>query len=233
MTTGKINKIETMGLLDGPGIRTVVFMQGCPLRCTYCHNPETWDLNSGSDCTEKDLINLIKRYRNYYGKDGGVTFSGGEPLLQSKFLTNVCKELKFLGIHIALDTSGVGLKHPELLDYIDLLILDIKHIDADGFKDITGANNKQFLEFLDLAQKKKLKLWIRHVIIPGINDNEEYILKFKKFISKIKNIEKVELLPYTILGIEKYDELKIDYKLKNIKSMNIKKCIELEKLLNQ
>lgn len=229
---GYINKIESMGLVDGPGIRTVIFMQGCPLRCVFCHNPETWSFKGGTKYTPLELVNKIKRYKPYYGKDGGVTFSGGEPLVQSTFLLETSKLLKKEGINTCLDTSGVGNNYEELLDYIDLIILDIKHLTFDGYEQITGAKMDNFLEFLDLCQKKNKKLWLRQVIIPGINDNEKYILELKKFISKINNVEKVELLPYHTMGVSKYKDLKIDYKLKNTKPMDSLRCKELEKILN-
>ena len=228
---GYINKIESMGLVDGPGIRTVIFMQGCPLRCVFCHNPETWELKKGDEYTPLELVDKIKRNKPYYGNDGGVTFSGGEPLTQTKFLLECCKLLKKENINICLDTSGVGNDYHELLDYIDLVILDIKHIAADEYKKITGAKIDKFLEFLEVCQIKNKKLWLRQVIVPGINDDEEYILKLKAFIKKIKNVEKVELLPYHTMGVSKYKDLNLEYKLNNVESMDNIKCKELEKIL--
>lgn len=228
---GYINKIETMGLVDGPGIRTVIFMQGCPLRCLFCHNPETWKLNQGNKYTPLELVNKIKRYKPYYGKTGGVTFSGGEPLIQSKFLIEVCKLLKEENINICLDTSGVGTNINEVLDLVDLVIFDIKAIDDDNYKKMTGLNIDRSLEFLKLCQKKNKKIWIRQVIVPGINDSEEYILKLAKFINNIKNVEKIELLPYHTMGVSKYKDLNIDYPLDNIEPMDRVRCSELEKLL--
>lgn len=229
---GYINKIESMGLVDGPGIRTVIFMQGCPLRCVFCHNPETWEINKGDEYTPVDLVKIIKRYKPYYGKNGGVTFSGGEPLIQSKFLLECCKLLKEENINICLDTSGVGNNYNELLDYIDLVILDIKHITNDEYKKMTGLVIDRFNEFLNICQTKNKKLWLRQVIIPGINDNEEYIYDLKKYIKNIKNVEKIELLPYHTMAINKYKDLNIPYKLDGIEAMDSTKCKELEKLLN-
>jgi len=228
---GYINKIETMGLVDGPGIRTVVFMQGCALRCLFCHNPETWELKKGEEYTPLELVEKLKRYKNYYGEDGGVTFSGGEPLLQSEFLIEICKLLKKENINICLDTAGIGTNISEVLDLVDLVIFDVKAIDDIGYNKMTGANIKKSLEFLDLCQKKNKKLWIRQVIVPGINDNEEYILKLAEFLKNIKNVEKIELLPYHTMGVSKYMELNIKYPLENIKSMDKIKCDKLEKLL--
>lgn len=230
---GYINKIETMGLVDGPGIRTVVFMQGCALRCLFCHNPETWELKKGEEYTPLALVNKIKRYKNYYGEDGGVTFSGGEPLLQSEFLIETCKLLKKGNINICLDTSGVGTNISEVLDLVDLVIFDVKAIDDSGYNKMTGLRINKSLEFLDLCQKKNKKIWIRQVIVPGINDTEEYILKLAEFLKNIKNIEKVELLPYHTMGVSKYKELNIKYPLENVESMDKIKCNELEKLLKE
>lgn len=228
---GYINKIESMGLVDGPGIRTVIFMQGCPSRCLFCHNPETWEIKKGDKYTPLELFEKIKRYKPYYGEDGGVTFSGGEPLIQKEFLVECAKLLKSENINICLDTSGVGTNYEELLDYIDLVILDIKHITNDGYKKMTGLQINKFLEFLETCQKKNKKLWLRQVIVPGINDTEEYILELKKFISNIKNVEKIELLPYHTMGVPKYKELNIDYPLKGIESMDKEKCDKLEAIL--
>ena len=154
---GYINKIETMGLVDGPGVRTVVFMQGCALRCLFCHNPETWELKKGVEYTPLALVDKIKRYKNYYGEDGGVTFSGGEPLIQSEFLIEVCKLLKKENINICLDTSGVGTNFDEILDLVDLVIFDVKAIDDNGYNKMTGANINKSLEFLKCCQNKNKK----------------------------------------------------------------------------
>ena len=229
--TGKINTIETMGLLDGPGIRTVIFLQGCPLRCSFCHNPEMWEFDGGTECTVDELVKTIRRYKNYYGETGGVTFSGGEPLAQIEFLLESCKLLKKWGINICLDTSGVGSNYEELLDYIDLIILDIKHIDKGGYLEQTGHPINKSLEFIEICNKKNKKLWLRQVIVPGLNDNIEYVLRLKEFIEKIKNVKKVELLPYHTMGISKYEKLNIDYPLKGIEAMDKAKCEELERIL--
>ena len=231
--TGYVNKIETMGLVDGPGVRTVIFMQGCSLRCLFCHNPESWQINSGDEYTTEELVNKILRYKNYYGKNGGVTFSGGEPLLQSEFLLNVCKLLKKENINICLDTAGVGTNNYEILDYVDLIIFDIKAIEEDQYKTMTSHPINKSLEFLKVCQEKNKKLWLRQVIVPGINDNEDYILKLKKFIKNIKNVEKVELLPYHTMGVNKYKELNISYPLNNVPSMDKEKCLQLEELLKK
>lgn len=227
---GSIDSIETLGLVDGPGIRTVVFLNGCKLRCLYCHNPEMWKIKD-YNMTVDELVNKILRYKPYYKDNGGVTFSGGEPLLQSDYLLEVCKRLKKEKINIALDTAGVGNYNEKLLDYIDLIIFDIKAVKSDDYNYITGYKIDESLKFLNKCQEKNIKMWIRQVIVPKINDNEKNILELKKFISKLKNVEKVELLPYHTMAINKYKKLGIEYKLTGVEAMNKEKCKKLEKLL--
>ena len=232
MTKGSVSAIETFGLVDGPGIRTVVFLSGCRLRCIFCHNPEM--LKKGeNNYTPEQLVSKIIRNKPYFKRNnGGVTFSGGEPLLQMEFLIETCKLLKKENIHIALDTAGVGNgDYEEILKLVDLVIFDIKALDNESYKYITNNKIDESLKFLDTCQQLNKKMWIRQVIIPGINDNEEYILSLKKFIKPLKNIEKVELLPYHTYGVSKYEKLNIPYKLGDTKDMDIKRCQELEKLL--
>lgn len=227
---GSIHSIETLGLVDGPGIRVVVFLNGCKLRCLYCHNPETWKIQK-PNMTVTELVDKILRYQPYFQKSGGVTFSGGEPLLQSDYLLEVCKVLKKHDIHIAIDTAGVGNYKDELLNLIDLVIFDVKAIKRQEYQNITGYLIEDSLNFLKKCQEKEKKMWIRQVIVPGINDTKENILELKEFISKLKNIEKVELLPYHTMGIDKYKKLGLEYKLKNVVAMDQQRCRELEKLL--
>ncbi len=227
---GSINSLETFGLVDGPGIRVVVFLNGCSLRCKFCHNPEMWQKGT-NNITVEELVNKIKRYKPYFKNNGGVTFSGGEPLLQTKFLLEVCKELKKENIHVVLDTAGVGYDYDELLNYVDLVIFDIKAIDKDKYQDLVSHDIKDSLVFLDKCQKKNIPMWLRQVIVPGINDTKEYILELKEFISKLKNIEKVELLPYHTMALSKYQKLGIPYPLENVPEMDKQRCKELEQLL--
>ncbi len=230
---GDINSIETMGLVDGPGIRFVVFLQGCPLRCKYCHNPETWATKTGNiKMSPEELIEKALRYKNYYGEDGGITFSGGEPLVQKKFLIECLKLCKKYKINTAIDTAGSTTDYNEILDLVDLVIFDIKSYKKDQYKEITGRDITNSLKFLYTCQKKNKKMWLRTVIVPGINDNEQFILGLKNFIKDLKNIGKVELLPYHTLGKDKYKKLNIDYKLKDILPMDEEKCKELQQLLN-
>ena len=234
MTKGLINSIETLGTLDGPGIRFVVFLQGCKLRCLYCHNPETWNINSSEaiEITPQELVEKVEKYRNYYGEDGGVTFSGGEPLLQPEFLLECLKLCKKKGIHTCLDTAGFGFgDYTEILQYVDLVILDVKAIDKDEYKKITGQSMDKFCEFVEILQKLNKKLWLRQVIVPGINDDKDHILKLKEFASTLKNVEKVELLPYKTIGVHKYKTLNLKYRLEGVEELSESKLKELNSYL--
>lgn len=232
MVKGNIDSFESMGLVDGPGVRFVVFMQGCPLRCAYCHNPETWADEKKIEMTAEELVKKVLKYKPYFGDDGGVTFSGGEPLRQPKFLLEALKECKKYGINTCLDTSGAGDEYDEILDYVDLVILDVKAIDAEKYKALTGQNIERCNRFLATCQKKKKRLWLRQVIVPGYNDTEADILRLKEYIKNIENVERVELLPYHSMAKEKYKKLGIKYRLENVLDMDKEKCKKLEKLLN-
>ena len=228
---GHIDSIETLGLVDGPGIRVVVFLQGCPLRCLFCHNPETWAVNDKFVITPQGLVRHIYKYRNYFGTDGGVTFSGGEPLFQHDFLLECLKLCKKMGINTCLDTSGSCQGYEDILKYVDLVIWDIKALDNDGYCKITGKDIAVSLDFLRYCQDKGIRMWIRQVIVPGINDNTMYINKLREFIRPLKNIEKVELLPYHLLGVSKYKQLGIPYRLDGVPAMDKEKCDELYRIL--
>lgn len=232
MIKGNIDSFESMGLVDGPGVRFVVFMQGCPLRCAYCHNPETWADEKKIEMTAEELVKKVLKYKPYFGDDGGVTFSGGEPLRQPKFLLEALKECKKYGINTCLDTSGAGDEYDEILDYVDLVILDVKAIDAEKYKALTGQKIERYNRFLATCQKKKKRLWLRQVIVPGYNDTEADILRLKEYIKNIENVERVELLPYHSMAKEKYKKLGIKYRLENVLDMDKEKCKKLEKLLN-
>ena len=191
-----IDSIETFGLVDGPGIRVVVFFNGCKLRCKYCHNPEMWTKKE-NNYTPQELVDKIKRYKSYFKQNGGVTFSGGEPLLHSKFIIETAKLLKEENIHIALDTSGVGLgDYNELLPYIDLVILDIKHTEPLGYKELTNLEISEAEEFIKELNKSNKPVWIRQVIVPGIMDNDEYLNSLVIYLKKINNIERIDFLGY-------------------------------------
>ena len=235
MIKGSISKIETLGLVDGPGIRTVVFLSGCKLRCKYCHNPEMWSMQT-PNYTPQELVDKIIKNKPYFeASNGGVTFSGGEPLIQSKFLIEVCKLLKKENIHIALDTSGVGNgDYDEILSYIDLILFDIKHVTSTGYKDITGYNIDESLKFIDALNKSGKPVIIRQVIVPGIMDNDNYLQGLKEEIKKINNIIKIEFLPYHELALEKYKKLGIKSPFEPLPVMDKNKCDELyNKFINE
>ncbi len=229
---GYIHSIETMGLVDGPGIRFVVFMQGCPLRCLFCHNPDTWNPNIGIEITPLELVEKIERYKPYFNDNGGVTFSGGEPLLQSEFLIECLKLCKERNIHTCIDTSGVGGKNiKEVLRYTDLVMWDIKAFEAKEYETMTGIKIEDSLQFLEQCQKMNVNMWIRQVIVPGINDNEDYIERLASFLKPLRNILKIEFLPYELLGVHKYKELGINYRLEGTPAMSQDKCDKLYQLL--
>lgn len=228
-----VSKIESFSTVDGPGIRTTIFFSKCNLRCKFCHNPETWKKN-GIEYTVDELFNKIIRNKPYYGKNGGVTFSGGEPLLQSKFLIKLIEKLKKEKIHIALDTAGISNNYKDVIQNVDLILLDIKNITKEGYLNITQTDQfDKFNEFIKDLNKTNKKVWIRQVIIPNENDNEKYIENLSKYLKKIKNIEKIEFLPFHTLGYKKYIDNNIDNPYKNKKAMDKKKCNELyEKFIN-
>lgn len=229
---GNIASFESMGLVDGPGVRFVVFLQGCPLRCAYCHNPEMWnDKEIKTLMTPEELVDKVKKYKPYFGEEGGITISGGEPLLQQEFVTEVFKLCKKEGINTCLDTSGFGNPSEELLNVTDLVILDVKELDENRYLKLVGQKIECFKHFLEKCQKTGIKMWLRQVIVPGFNDNEENVLKLKAFAQKLKNIEKIELLPYHDMAKKKYKMLGIPYRLEDIKPMDKAKCKKLEKLL--
>lgn len=235
MTTGRIHSIESMGLVDGPGIRVVVFFQGCSLRCKYCHNPDTWEYGGGEEYTATDLVNKIKRYKPYFEtSNGGVTFSGGEPLRQPEFLIEVLKLCKKEGIHTCIDTAGFGIgMYDEILKYTDLVLFDVKEVTRENYKKVTLMNIDESLKFLEAVQRSGTKMWIRHVVVPGLTDGEEHIRELKEFISNLNNVEKVELLPYHVLGVNKYETMGLKYPLEGVEPMDKEKIKEYEKILNE
>lgn len=230
MNQSKINvsKIESFSTVDGPGIRTTIFLSKCNLRCKYCHNPETWH-KSNDNYTTEELFDKIIRNKPYFQNNGGVTFSGGEPLLQSNNIIQLIKMLKNEGIHITLDTAGIGDINIEFLELIDLFLLDVKHITKEGFKDITQTDNyEKLIKFIETLNKLNKDIWIRQVIIPEVNDTKEYIHNLAIFLNhNVKNIKKVEFLPFHTLGFKKYTDLNIKNPYINKKAMDEKKCNEL------
>ncbi len=217
---GKIHSFETFGTLDGPGIRFVIFMQGCCLKCKYCHNRDTWPINSGKMISIQELVKEIIKYKSYMeSSGGGVTISGGEPLLQTDFICALFRELKKHKIHTAIDTAGslpLSYEIKELLKYTDLVLLDIKHINNEKCINLTGVPNKHTLEFAKYLNKLNIPVWIRQVLLPGYTDDEADLLELKQFVNSLTNVEKLELLPYHNLGKFKWDQLGDTYELDNV-----------------
>lgn len=216
--TGKIHSIDTFGTLDGPGIRTVVFMQGCALRCQYCHNPDTWDCDAASaqEVTIPEIMTIIKRGRPYFeASGGGVTFSGGEPLLQHKFVREALQKCREINIHTAIDTSLYisPCIVKQMLPFTNLFLADIKHISEQKSILITGAGNKSNLENLRLISKNRVPIWIRYVVVPDLTDADEDIAKMAEFVSRLDSVKRIDLLPYHSLGKHKWEVLGLEYKL--------------------
>lgn len=224
---GRIHSIETFGTVDGPGIRYVIFMQGCPMRCAYCHNPDTWEVNSG---TVKSVESILTDYESYrpFLKKGGLTVTGGEPMMQMDFLTDLFAGAKEADppIHTCLDTSGIMFKDtPEYIEKLDkllintdLVMLDIKHIDSILHKNLTSHGNENILEFAKYLEYKKINVWIRHVVVKGITYNEEYLKKLGTFIGSLNNVTALDVLPYHTMGEVKYNKMGIDYPLKGLEA---------------
>ncbi len=231
---GSIDSIETFGLVDGPGIRTVVFFSGCRLRCLFCHNPEMFQRKENNMDVDT-LVKKILRSKPYFNRNhGGVTFSGGEPLLQVNFLLEVCKKLKAENIHIALDTAGVGIgKYDEILSLVDLVILDIKHTNSLGYKKMTGQKMDEVEKFIEHLNKSGKDVWLRQVIVPGITDQEEYLDSLASYVKKIKNVKKIEFLPFHHLGFEKYEKLGLKNPLKDTPEMDKNICDDLYKKFSE
>lgn len=235
VSKGYVRKIETMGMLDGPGVRTVVFFSGCPLRCSYCHNPDMWKTQEKDEMTVDELMHKLKRLKPYYGKYGGVTFCGGEALSQPEFLIELLKECKKEGIHTALDTSGFGNEkyYDEILSLVDLILYDLKEVDSERYQKLTSVSMERTEKFLQKAQEYHVPLWIRTVIVPGLNDTEAFMEQLAAKIKTIKNIQKIELLPYHTLGVQKYKDLNMDYPLKDTPAMDKSRIEELQNYLDE
>ncbi len=225
--TGYIHSKESFGTVDGPGIRYVLFMQGCPMRCLYCHNPDTWETGKGTPITVEEVIDEIKKNIAFY-KKGGITVSGGEPLLQIDFLTELFKRCKGEKIHTCIDTSGITFKNEKeylskleaLLENTDLVMLDIKHINTSNHKILTGWGNENILDFAKYLEGKRIPLWVRHVIVPGYTDRKEELVQLGEFIGTLRNLKGLDVLPYHTMGVSKYKEMNIPYRLEGIEPLS-------------
>lgn len=226
---GYIHSVETFGTVDGPGIRYVVFLQGCPMRCLYCHNPDTWALKGGQQKTVDEIIEEYKKYKPFL-TNGGLTVTGGEPLMQMEFVTSLFQKAKEEGIHTCLDTSGVTF-HPqnialmqqfdELMKVTDLVMLDIKHIDAEEHRKLTGVKQGFILDFARyISERPDTDLWIRHVVVPGITDRPEYLQRIGEFLATLPKVNALDVLPYHTMGKVKYEKLGIPYPLQNVSAMS-------------
>lgn len=232
-TSGRIYSIETLGALDGPGIRTVIFMQGCPFKCAYCHNPDSWPKKGGIEYTITQLITKIKRYVPYYKEHGGVTISGGEPLAQAQFTQVLLKVCKECGISTTLDTSAAlfNSQIKELLSYVDLVIADVKGLDDKSFKKACGGNFQTWQKFMDYCTRIQKRVWLRYVVINGQNDSEEHILKLAELAARYPNVQKCQLLPYHHEGCSKWQALGWQYTCKEEQVPSEERMLYLRSLL--
>lgn len=232
---GMIHSVETCGTVDGPGVRYVLFLSGCPLKCKYCHNPDTWAGKSNFEMTVSEVMKDLISYKDYFGKKGGITVSGGEATLQHEFVKDLFKECKKENIHTCLDTSGYcnieSVK--DLLEYTDLVLLDIKQINSDKHKELTGVRNEKILEFAKYLQSENIATWIRYVLVPGYTDNMNDIMRLRDFISPMENVEKVEVLPYHRLGVEKWKQLGLTYQLEGVLEPEEELVERVSKILNK
>lgn len=236
---GRIHSIETFGSVDGPGIRFVIFLKGCLLRCRYCHNPDTWDPESNLQRTADDLLDQAERYRSYWGEEGGITVSGGEPLLQIDFLIDLFRKAKERGISTCIDTACQPFtrqepffsRFRELMEYTDLLLADIKHIDPQAHVQLTGRSNENILDCLRYLSEIGKPVWIRQVLVPGITDEDEALKRTRAFIETLHNVQKIEVLPYHAMGMYKWEQLGIPYSLKDTQAPSAERVQNAERIL--
>lgn len=232
---GRIHSLESFGTVDGPGTRFVVFVQGCPMRCAYCHNPDTWEMNAGQLMEPSYIIEQYERNKPFY-RNGGITVTGGEPLMQLDFMIDLFTLAKERDIHTCIDTSGIAFnpdnaellaKMDRLMELTDLVMLDIKHIDPEKHRDLTAQPNDRILQFAAYLEEKKVDMWIRHVVVPGLTDEDEYLEKLGYFIGQFSNLKALDALPYHTMGENKYEKLGMTYKLAGVPAMD--KDVLLEK----
>ena len=238
---GRIHSLESFGTVDGPGVRYVVFVQGCPMRCAYCHNPDTWAMNGGTMMEPSYIIEQYERNKGFYN-GGGLTVTGGEPLMQVDFLIDLFTLAKEKGIHTCIDSSGIAFKPgntefiaklDRLMKLTDLVMLDIKHINPDKHKELTSQPNDGILAFCSYLNDRNVDMWIRHVVVPGITDDEKYLFELGYFIGQFQNLKALDVLPYHTMGEAKYEKLGIDYKLKGVPAMDKEKVVEKKQIIVQ
>lgn len=240
MIRGAIHSTESFGSVDGPGVRFLIFLKGCMMRCRYCHNVDTWDPHSDDWRTADELLDQAERYLSYWGKEGGVTVSGGEPLLQIDFLLDLFQKAKARGINTAIDTAGQPFtseepffsKFRELMRYTDLLLMDIKHIDPVEHKKLTGQPNDNILEMFRYLSEIDKPVWVRHVLVPGITDDDGYLRRTRDFIATLRNVKKIEVLPYHSMGEYKWKELGIPYSLEGVDPPSAERVKNAERILS-
>jgi pyruvate formate-lyase 1-activating enzyme len=236
---GRVHSVETFGSVDGPGIRFLIFLKGCSMRCRYCHNPDTWDPETDDLRTADELLTQAMRYRSYWGREGGITVSGGEALLQMDFLTELFRKAKAKGIHTCLDTSGQPFtrrepffsKFAELMKYTDLLLFDLKQIDDAKHRELTGRTNRNILDCARYLSDIGKPIWVRHVLVPGITDNDDDLHALRAFIDTLQNVKRVEVLPYHAMGTYKWEQLGIPYTLKDVSAPSEERVRNAEHIL--
>ena len=236
---GRVHSVETFGSVDGPGIRFLIFLKGCSMRCRYCHNPDTWDPETDDLRTADELLTQAMRYRSYWGREGGITVSGGEALLQIDFLTELFRKAKAKGIHTCLDTSGQPFtrrepffsKFAELMKYTDLLLFDLKQIDDAKHRELTGRTNRNILDCARYLSDIGKPIWVRHVLVPGVTDNDDDLHALRAFIDTLQNVKRVEVLPYHALGTYKWEQLGIPYTLKDVSAPSEERVRNAEHIL--
>ena len=239
MLKGYVHSLESFGSVDGPGVRYVIFLSGCAMRCQFCHNPDTWNMKDGKEYTADQLLKIALRYKSYWGEKGGITVSGGEPLLQMEFLTELFKKAKEAGIHTTLDTSGNPYTAKEswhaqwleLMKYTDLVLLDIKQNDEQEHRKLTGQTGENILAMARELSDMEKPVWIRHVLVPGGSDKDEYLYRLADFIHTLKNVQRVEVLPYHTLGTFKWEKLGIPYPLEGVKPPTQERIDNARKIL--
>lgn len=239
MTKGYIHSIETCGTVDGPGLRYVIFLQGCPMRCQYCHNPDTWELGKGEEMTVEEALSKFYSNLAFY-KNGGVTVTGGEPMMQIDFLIELFTKLHEDGVHTCLDTSGIMFqpnhalmmeKTNRLMEVTDLVMLDIKHIDDAKHKELTSHSNERILAFAKYLDEKKIPIWIRHVIVPGITLYKDYLERLGEFMATLNNVKALDVLPYHSMGKVKYENLGMDYPLKDTREATKQEAVAAKSII--